>query len=381
MKKKKIYYWSPFISKIATVKAVLNSAKALEKYSRNELDVRIINSFGEFSSKNDNGLQKISLLKKNYSTFFSDKGFLKSRISWIIIIIMTFIPLLNLLKKEKPDYLIIHLLTISPLIINFFFNIKTKIILRISGLPKLNFIRKFFWKMCLPKIYALTCPTKATKKDIESLKLLSKEKVFYLADPVIEMKNLLRAKKDKIKINCNYKKYIFAAGRLTKQKNFVFLINSFSEIKKKYSDLNLIIAGEGEQKKLLENLILKKKLNQCVKLIGHSKKTFELMKNSLCFVCTSLWEDPGFVLVEAVSSRTLVISSSCKNGPKEILLNGDGGYIFKSNDKNDFLKQFDNLMEEHNNDPDTIYKKKLNAFKNIKLYSKYSHFKNFMKIL
>ena len=55
--------------------------------------------------------------------------------------------------------------------------------------------------------------------------------------------------------------------------------------------------------------------------------------------------------------RTLVISSSCKNGPKEILLNGDGGYIFKSNDKNDFLKQFDNLMEEHNNDPDTIYKK------------------------
>ena len=105
------------------------------------------------------------------------------------------------------------------------------------------------------------------------------------------------------------------------------------------------------------------------------------MKNSLCFVCTSLWADPGFVLVEAVSSRTLVISSSCKNGPKEILLNGDGGYIFKSNDKNDFLKQFDNLMEEHNNDPDTIYKKKLNAFKNIKLYSKYSHFKNFMKIL
>ena len=151
MKKKKIYYWSPFISKIATVKAVLNSAKALEKYSRNELDVRIINSFGEFSSKNDNGLQKISLLKKNYSTFFSDKRFLKSRISWIIIIIMTFIPLLNLLKKEKPDYLIIHLLTISPLIINFFFNIKTKIILRISGLPKLNFIRKFSGKCVYQK--------------------------------------------------------------------------------------------------------------------------------------------------------------------------------------------------------------------------------------
>ena len=33
----------------------------------------------------------------------------------------------------------------------------------------------------------------------------------------------------------------------------------------------------------------------------------------------SLWEDPGFVLIEASYSNTTIISSDCENGPKEIL--------------------------------------------------------------
>ena len=51
----KIYYWSPHINNnVATVKAVLNSAKSLEKYSQ-KYDVNIINVFGEweFCKKNN----------------------------------------------------------------------------------------------------------------------------------------------------------------------------------------------------------------------------------------------------------------------------------------------------------------------------------------
>ena len=45
--KKKIYYWSPCLNKVATVKATLNSAISLAKYS-NDYDVKIINVFGEW---------------------------------------------------------------------------------------------------------------------------------------------------------------------------------------------------------------------------------------------------------------------------------------------------------------------------------------------
>jgi hypothetical protein len=47
LKKKYIYYWSPFLTKIATIKAVLSSAESLVKYS-NEFQPTIINAAGEF---------------------------------------------------------------------------------------------------------------------------------------------------------------------------------------------------------------------------------------------------------------------------------------------------------------------------------------------
>ena len=49
MEIKKIYYWSPFLSKVATVDAVINSAISLKKYNRKLYDVSIINVFGEFN--------------------------------------------------------------------------------------------------------------------------------------------------------------------------------------------------------------------------------------------------------------------------------------------------------------------------------------------
>ena len=36
----KVFYWSPFISKVATVKSVLNSAEAINKSFKNKLVMR-----------------------------------------------------------------------------------------------------------------------------------------------------------------------------------------------------------------------------------------------------------------------------------------------------------------------------------------------------
>ena len=38
-----------------------------------------------------------------------------------------------------------------------------------------------------------------------------------------------------------------------------------------------------------------------------------------------------FVLIEAAISNTFIISSDCKNGPREFLLNGNAEILFKSN--------------------------------------------------
>ena len=105
------------------------------------------------------------------------------------------------------------------------------------------------------------------------------------------------------------------------------------------------------------------------------------MKEFYCFISTSLWEDPGFVLIEAAINRASIISSDCKNGPREILLDGEGGYLYSSNDMNDLLEKFYKFNKDYELYPKILYKKKVLAMKNIKIYSKSSHYKIFSKIL
>ena len=73
------------------------------------------------------------------------------------------------------------------------------------------------------------------------------------------------------------------------------------------------------------------------------------MNNAKIFILPSLWEDPGFVLVEAGYSNKIILSSDCPNGPKELLENGKNGFLFKKKDITDFLNKFreiQNLKED-----------------------------------
>ena len=46
-----------------------------------------------------------------------------------------------------------------------------------------------------------------------------------------------------------------------------------------------------------------------------------------------------FVDLEALSLKKFIISSNCPTGPKEILLNGKGGLIFKTGNYKDLAKK------------------------------------------
>ena len=166
--KKTIYYWSPCLDKIATIKATINSAISLAKYSE-MYEVKIIDVCGEWSKyKNYLSSQNIELvnLSFNYYNILPKNGFIKSRISNLIIILISIIPLIFFIKNKKPDYFIIHLITSLPLILLNLINTKTKMILRISGFPKLNFFRKKLWLLSKKKIFKITCPTEDLKYDL-----------------------------------------------------------------------------------------------------------------------------------------------------------------------------------------------------------------------
>ena len=116
---------------------------------KNKIPSIIINSCGEWDDyKHLFESHNIKIINFKYKFFHKlpKQGFLKSRFSYFLIYILCFFPLLNLLKNSKPDFLISHLITSLPLTLVQLFKFKTKFILRISGMPKLNFLRKIFWK-------------------------------------------------------------------------------------------------------------------------------------------------------------------------------------------------------------------------------------------
>ena len=85
---------------------------------------------------------------------------------------MSYKKLKHLLIKNQPNFLIVHLLTYIPFIIYLNNNLKTKLILRISGKPKLNFFRSLLWKVSDKNISIVFCPT------IETMNYLKKKNIF-----------------------------------------------------------------------------------------------------------------------------------------------------------------------------------------------------------
>ena len=162
----KIYYWSPFFTNIATIKAVIRSAESLVKFSKKQkYNVSLVDAIGEWDEyKNiiDKKIKIIKLSKIKLKDYIPKNSFLKSRLSYIIIFFWNFFKLKSLINNNKPDFLIIHLMTSLPIFLSLFLSEDTKIILRISGLPKVNLLRHLFWKIFANRIYKVTCPTKST---------------------------------------------------------------------------------------------------------------------------------------------------------------------------------------------------------------------------
>ena len=378
--KKKVIYWSPCLNPVGTIKSTINSAVSLSKYSK-DYEVAIINACGEWDKYLDYFKEnhvKIINFKYNFFKYLPKHGYVQSRFSYIIIFLICFFPLIKLIKSSKPDFFIAHLITSLPLMVMNLFKTDTKFILRISGMPRLNLIRKSFWKVVSTKLYMVTSPSIELMNKLISINLFDQNKITFLPDAIIDIKQFISKKNSEIN---NFKKFdqkklIFAAGRLTKQKNFSYLIDEFSTFLKKNDQFVLLILGDGEERNKLEKKIIKKKLQKNIYLTGYVENVFKYFKNGEAFILSSLWEEVGFVMVEAALTNLFIISSNCPNGPTEFLSDGKHGILFESNKKGELsnsLIKYANLKG--------VKKHKFEIKKNTKQYTKYRHFQKLNDIL
>ena len=122
----------------------------------------------------------------------------------------------------------------------------------------------------------------------------------------------------------------------------------------------------------------KNNLNKNIFLLGHKKNVFPFFYKAKATIITSLWEDPGAVMIESAFCNTPIISSDCKNGPSEFIMNNEAGYLFKSND----LKSLSTVIDDFINKPDVSTKQKIiTAKKRCKKFTFFNHYKKLKSIL
>ena len=125
-------------------------------------------------------------------------------------------------------------------------------------------------------------------------------------------------------------KKILNVGRLSYQKNQLFLIKSFSLIASKNPEWNLILVGEGEYRKKIQKLINEKGLNNRVELIGAVKEVDYWYQNSSFFVFPSLWEGFPNALVEAFREGLPAIGLLSTSGVNQLIIDKRNGLLVNS---------------------------------------------------
>jgi len=156
---------------------------------------------------------------------------------------------------------------------------------------------------------------------------------------------------------------IVFVGRLSKQKDPLLLLKAFSALTQNIREKSeILIVGEGEKRKELEDFVSKNKLEVKVKLFRalEREEVFEVLKNSDIFVLPSNYEGFPYTILEAMSCGLPVIASDV-GGVSEIV-DENCGILIKRGDEDGLKKALEKLIE----DPSLLLKLGENAKKKIK---------------
>ncbi|PIV08951.1 hypothetical protein COS31_00335 [Candidatus Roizmanbacteria bacterium CG02_land_8_20_14_3_00_36_15] len=129
------------------------------------------------------------------------------------------------------------------------------------------------------------------------------------------------------KYHFRYNKVVLFTGRLTEHKGVEYLIKAARKI-----TAEIVILGDGPERKYLEKLILKFKLNN-VHMLGYFSQRLEKINDFYLradvYVAPSVWSEPlGLVILEAMVNRTPVVVSR-KGGVTTVVKDGYNGFLVR----------------------------------------------------
>lgn len=121
---------------------------------------------------------------------------------------------------------------------------------------------------------------------------------------------------------------IISVGRFVDQKDHLTLLKAFQIIYKKIN-AKLILMGQGINKEKYLEFIKNNNLQNNVLILKFNNNPYKVISNANIFVLSSQYEGLPNVLLEAMALKKFIISTNCPTGPREILMNGKLGLLYK----------------------------------------------------
>jgi glycosyltransferase involved in cell wall biosynthesis len=130
---------------------------------------------------------------------------------------------------------------------------------------------------------------------------------------------------------------------LSTEKGFDLLIRSVVDLRQRGLPVSLWIAGDGDTRQLLEQLIAKLNCQTFVRLLGHVADPRSLYEAADAFVLSSIREGLPNVLLEAMALGTPVVATSIAGIPK-LITNGMDGILVPPGDTSALTMAIERLL-------------------------------------
>lgn len=230
-------------------------------------------------------------------------------------------PLNKIIKEGKYDVVHIHSGSISILSIAAEIAKKNKVkaIIVHSHSPaehetlKHMFIKIWFYRvMAICPTYYFACSLNAALCKFPRKIALTKTKFIKNGINLDKYKfDIEKRKKMRKYLKLNENDYLIGhVGRFSKEKNHKFLIEMIDNLVTLDKNVKLILIGDGELKKDIEEQVKKRDLTKIVIFTGNIINVDEYMQAMDCFVLPSLYEGLPFVGIEAQASGLPIVVSN-----------------------------------------------------------------------
>lgn len=115
-------------------------------------------------------------------------------------------------------------------------------------------------------------------------------------------------------------------------------------VHQKMPDVRFIVAGDGELRPAMEELINSLGMKDKIKLLGFRRDIPEIMKCLDVFVLTSLWEGLPRVILQAMAAGVPVVATAV-DGSSEVVRNGINGFLVKPGDVEGIAEKIIDILQ------------------------------------